>query len=1068
MAEDKKGGGDFSLPSAGAIAIVLSLIGYFLIGPDAFVDERPNTKEVLGNDKGYAQDVDAKLWQDPFSAIKKDLEKSSSKTASFALLKKDASSFEINIKDESGSENIADHTVDQLYKHWKGLPGNDNPGITIIAAMVSGSNYAEIQEMRIRRRYALLSALSTLRFKPEDPEHIGYFKPSSPLDVSNLTTSELPDAIPFEWFNPPEHTKDCANNKQISLCGKVLVLWLNDTRFGERPIEKIREIFWQISSRKKTTNWQYAVIGPNDSGQLRALAMEVHDASHQETPDENLVKLNNIRFFSASATAEDAWILEGLRRDFGINGLTGVLKNKGITLTRTIADDKRVAEELVNELKLRQIDSRNNHVVLLSEWDTFYGRVLPLTFAAAYQNSTDNHPEKDRWEGIHPKEIDLYNLPSECESFQNSEPHHFGRVHCFSYVRGIDGKLPGNTAKEEAKSDSQSPPKEKNHSDSYDHPDGLSQKDYLRRLVDQIRELDHRLIQEDHGCFNPTRRCGISAIGVLGYDVYDKLAILQALRSYFPGKIFFTIGLDALYSSPKELPSTHNLIVASSFGLNLRPEIQKNVPPFRDSYQTSFFLATLLAITNQWKDPQEWLKKPRIFEIGRKGPIDLSGDKAYQPCNYYLSKCDDIQPSGVWSRPRSNETILRWILLLFGILLLYRASWKFREIIQNTGNLILIFLGKTIKKPLSVSGVALFVSSTIILALIWFIWVYPNEEPWLWADGISIWPVELLRILALILSVSFLMKIKAELKKSNEIFEENYKVNLDGTLKCVPLFAGLKSIHSWKPEVLGGDDKVDVKGVWGKYREKNVFHARVVRSLFNLVFFMTFSYCIILLSGGLPVPARGDLAFYLDKVIVFFAGISVLLLTMLVVDASRLGDRFITHLNGDGKPSDWPSDIVVAFANDWGINKDYVIYWIDVRFVAEFTEVIGKFVWYPIIPLLLMVAARSSIFDDSVFSYGLVISFSILLLYLFSCAFWLQSGANKMRAKAIGELNKKLRTLRGATAPRKEIDRLERLIVDIEDIKKGAFTPFMQQPQVRAVLAVIGGGSGLPLLEHFF
>ena len=1104
MAENKKGGSDFSLPSAGAIAAVLSLIGYLLIGPNAFVDERPNNQEGIVSNTGTVQDVDARLWQDPFDAIKKDKEKSASQTASLVLSKKN-DSFTVKVKGNLGSENSDEHSREQPFKksdfYWNGYKHNEgDPGtgtqkvkreITVIAAMVSAGPYSEMQEMRIRRRYALVSALSTLRFKPRDPEHIGYLKP----DIKSVP--DIPEAIPFEWYDPQSHDRadDCAKQNAFQ-CSEVLVLWVDDTRFSQNPIEKIKEIFNQVTPPQTDDHpkidFHYAVIGPNDSGQLKALVKKV--------TDDNGCLDKNIKFYSAAATVEAAWILEGLPKKSGrpckadavtppsnkneknideLN-LVNTLNDRSVSLVRTISDDKLVAKKLINELEQRQVNPDKDHIVLLSEWDTFYGRALPLTFAAAYQgepykwHGLDAY-EENKWQGLHPKNAATYNDISECESFSNSAT---GRVHCFSYERGIDGKLPGSTVKEETKSGSQPTSNEKKFFDTYDRPDGLSQKDYLRRLVDQIRELDHKLIDQN-GCSDPSERCGVSAIGVLGYDVYDKLAILQALRPYFPGKIFFTTGLDALYSSPKELISTHNLIVASSFGLSLRSEIQKNIPPFRDSYQTSFFLATLLAIMDNKTESgnitlasqlKGWLAEPRIFEIGRKGPVDLSKKINYPLCNTYLFHCDDIHPPSVWTRHRSNEVFLIYALLVLGVTLLYRVSWTFREAVKNIREPI----WETIKNPLSKAGAILFAVLVVALTLVWIIRAYapPNEEPWLWADGISIWPAEVLRILAFILSVLFLISIRKDLYKSNEGLEKKYKISLDKKLQCVPLYTGLKSIHNWvAPELDNG--KINAKKLWNEYREKNVFHARVMRSSLNLSIFVAFSYTAIMLSGGLPVPARGDLAFYSDKLIVFFSGISVLLLTMIVVDASRLGHRFIQHLSGNGEPSNW--SIAASYSGDWGLDEDYIAYWIDVRFVADFTEIIGKFIWYPIISLLLMVAARSSVFDNSTLSSGLVISISILLLYLFSCAFWLQNGASGMREKALRELGKKLRLLRWKNIPdekkaqvEKEIAQVESMIEEIENIKRGAFTPFMQQPPVRAVLAILGGGSGLPLLERFF
>ncbi|MGH7059748.1 MAG: hypothetical protein ACREFH_05115, partial [Stellaceae bacterium] len=92
----------------------------------------------------------------------------------------------------------------------------------------------------------------------------------------------------------------------------------------------------------------------------------------------------------------------------------------------------------------------------------------------------------------------------------------------------------------------------------------------------------------------------ISAIGVLGSDVYDKLLILQALRSEFPSASFFTTDLDALLLPDKKSHYTRNLLVASSYGLKLDPRLQADIPPFRNTYQSSAFLAALRVIRERF------------------------------------------------------------------------------------------------------------------------------------------------------------------------------------------------------------------------------------------------------------------------------------------------------------------------------------------------------------------------------------------------------------------------------------------------------------------------------------
>jgi hypothetical protein len=153
---------------------------------------------------------------------------------------------------------------------------------------------------------------------------------------------------------------------------------------------------------------------------------------------------------------------------------------------------------------------------------------------------------------------------------------------------------------------------------------------------DSLRSLSMRISQLGKDLRRQKRR--IAAIGVLGSGVRDKLLALRALRRQFPQAFFFTTDYDRALVASNELGSARNLIVASSFGPVLHRSIQRETPAFQSSYQTSAFLATLLAIgdpAKAWSMPpeiparlSEQLLAPRIFEIERNGDIrTFPGDR---------------------------------------------------------------------------------------------------------------------------------------------------------------------------------------------------------------------------------------------------------------------------------------------------------------------------------------------------------------------------------------------------------------------------------------------------------
>lgn len=1088
---------------AGLAALFMALASLFMVNQTALNTERPST-EAVGNKASRApQDVDTRLWQDPIQAINvaiKNTNASTQKSNDNDARKNTNASpaksndVEKNSLEITGVQKPIEHSRDAIYSEQ-----TNASKIMLMAVMVSGAPTPEQHESRLRRRYALISALASKGYTPIDAEHIGYFKTTPfeqenkrdestvhgcdapngekpPNNPNNKTVSqdvELPETVPFEWFE--QSNLNTAGESNGSRPNKVLVLWVDDTRFSRDPMTKTIELFRRLAPEQQSLvslkKLECVVLGPNSSGHLKAMTTESNI--------DPMVK--NIRFYSALATAADSEILKGIEPEE--TNLPQYLKKKhGIHLTRTIADDQKVIESLVGELKLRHIsvdkergtggEKEGDHVVLLSDWDTFYGRTIPITFEKIYEGDTEG----------------------KCSALDSDE-----LVHCFKYVRGIDGILPGASNKNDTKSSAPLKPEFNNAPRALDRPDGMSQKDYLLRTVAEIRKLDIRLRQKP--CFNPTRRCGVAAIGVLGYDVYDKLMILQALRPFFPNKIFFTTGLSASYWSPTELPYTHNLIVASSFGLALNPKQQKDIPPFRDSYQTAFFLSALMALdkTEHPQGSHNWFKTPRIFEIGRNGPVDLS-DPANESCSENLSECANIHPPSIMEfSDTSYKTILKLALGGIGFILLYLASWRIRKWTNH------IFLRKkkegALASRINWSVVVAILLSAILLLTFSF---HPQlEEPWLWFDGISIWPSELLRLVALVLCFVFMHDARERIAKNETEAADQFRLHNteQGTPDTETANSLCARIHSWleansilswrgtknKPWMKAGEIEVSI--LWQKYHELGRWKSRRSRSLIWLFLFASFAFLSITLSGGLPVPARGNFAYYFDKILIMFSGLATLYLTMLVVDSAKLCSIFISHL--EEARSTWPAftdnkgnDKYTQSAENWGLDRKYTVYWLDIQFIALRTASIQKLIWYPVVPLLFLMMARSPIFDDWTHPPGLIVAVLVLLLYLLSCAFSLEHGAKNMRSKATEKLYEELKALRGnqvsdpkdeelitpcikpASNP-KTIDQLERMIKEIEGLKQGAFVPFFQQPWVEAVLALAGGAGGLTLFGNF-
>ncbi len=510
--------------------------------------------------------------------------------------------------------------------------------VLILPVMLSGGTYSEDRESRIRSRYAIESALGQSGYAPEDAERIGWVRvpwltteginlvkmnsecfaveelsrASSVEAASSVNENSTPLDLRFEWHRPKVFYPGAAITKKPS----VLVLWLNDSFFEDEPLLRLPMLLEPMMKAASRTNGLAPVklIGPRRSSTLRSMlpSWSTQELSLSNDFPNLWSKITNvfgrIDLYSATASAMDETFVRT-----NLNGpprahLRTALTNIGFkSFHNFAATDDQLAREILAELKLRgaELTNTNNHLVLISEWDTFYARMLSLTYAA----------ELARDQGTSSNRLDFV------EGYIKGTKSMPTNFHSYVYLRGLDGQTVGGAepagTEDNAKAGRAPIGDLPNWAPDANKAEGQAQFDYLGRLGDRIEKLQERFHRGDRG--------RIKAIGVVGSDVYDTLLILQALRPRFPDVLFFTTDLDARYWHPREQAWSRNLIVASGYDLMLHGRLQREVPPFRDSSQTAQFAATLAALGNTNLLTLTNVQ-PRRFEIGKHGAVSLRTD----------------------------------------------------------------------------------------------------------------------------------------------------------------------------------------------------------------------------------------------------------------------------------------------------------------------------------------------------------------------------------------------------------------------------------------------------------
>ena len=1111
MSDDQNGksGGWFGNPLP--IMMVVLLAAGVLVKNVPLESARPTDAERVKFAPTGQQDVEARLWQDPFAAVEK-YKKSSNQAVA-----------------PTEKASLDSHPPDRLHSRITDQHGK----MIVVAVSVFGGSYAEDAESRRRSRFAVVSALGFHDYHPESNDTIGYFRidPSEPK--SNARKPTYDDDVPYEWFEWGDKSRS------------VLVLWLKDEKLTDKPLSTLRDLFSQLTPPQQPSKDSFNVklIGPRGSAGLNALVDQL-----KQKPLSLLNDINDVEVYSPSATISNCDLLnqKGSQPKWDcFKDPPSLLGEKALSIVRTTGTDDVLAAALLWELWLRGVNRDLGYV------DPWWDRIWPTLEKWFGQNPTESRRKCDDGLVLIGERDTIYGrtlLRYLTDGFSGR----CGRekqVRTFSYLRGLDGVLA-----DADKSSSKTPPKddsskakdlrEQLEDAPPEHAEGRNQLDYLRRLADEIDRLD------DDKSFAEN---GVKAIGLVGSDLYDKLLILQALRSRFKSKIFFTTDLDARYLHVDQKDWTRNLVVASNFGLSLRPALQHSTLPFRDSYQTATYLATLMALEQyqpyDWtlgiEDrlrpglqlprqilesyltatrfippmalPKDWTEKmkdwmrPQIFEIGRTEAVHLASPSIERlsqwigspykdiadtakdtKCTSDLAKCENIEPN--WpSRSLSLDHLSEILIMLcLGIFLVALANRHVNETVRAA------FAAPSPNRDAAwtilYAVIGTVVVVFIIVVIVWTLMdnslVQGIGEPFVWFEGVSVWPSLVVRFVGLVTMLSlwyaFLKMIqqkekpdkdfKIALPKIRKLNRSKMSAWLNGPHLKLALFdeAGNAEASSVVTKESTEKKIFDITTLW-----QNYLLATSWREMAGWIF------SSMLLVGGLGVaayfvfgkasfPHRGQLVVTLHTILVLFNGPLLWLVIFWVGYETRACSRFIETLIG--ARSLWPPVLLDHEEASTGVPSAHLDDYLDFKLIVHATQRIHWLIYLPFVGILFLVLSRSNFFDTMDFPLALVFVTGLALTYALYSAVLLRKSAEAARARVLKNYETRLLTQTRATdsqppfmmASPVSAEQIKILMERIRGTREGAFAPFAQQPALQALLLPFGGYGSVQIIEYLF
>ena len=1077
-----KGSGESKIALVGVVTLAVALAGVLLV-KEPLRSSRPvgtglDVKQTTGE-----QTVRARLWEDPLAAVQRGMQEASPPASGLPKSAPNQSA-ESSLVHRLGPLRFA--IADRVKKGEQ---------ITVLLVTMSGDPYAESTESRIRDRYAVGTALGVACYVPEDEGHLSFIEGN---------TLGVGPALPYEWYRIRE-TRVCDEGE--ARAKSTLVVWIPDDSLDRGFLATLTSLSQALvcqetiqksgclltDDRRKLVRLNptlqqavtFKLVGPRSSSAFRELLDEaggLYGEPHTGVgvwPNAD----GTIELYSPWASTMKGLLAYGLKKDGGKGPVCQTyeaceqefyhrLAVANVRLVYGIGSDDRLFNTLIEELERRQVRLGWDAVILIGDWDSFYGRALPIEFRAAACTKVSTFTDAElkqiqvpstikAWCPTVPRAIDLQiQRPVDYESLTLN-------VFRYSYLSGLDGEVPGVDSMKAARGEN--PKANANFKDLLagglqERSEGTSQLDYVRALATRIQDEGE----------------GAKAIGILGTDPYDALLILKALRPAFPYAVFFTVDLDARHLQASEYKWTRNMVVASPFGLQLDSSLQRDVPPFRGSYQTATYFAVLQAVNHVAcrvegdrqqssvpcsagyhvaMTPEDRVynsaEHPRIFEVGREGAVDLSivdveGVRTIHPLRADLERTDNqgqlkqgVGPGG------ATMMALVGIGLCVGAVLAWTNQRLWLRVSRSWRSFAAVGL-------LLLIGTAVFLAMGGETALMAH---HDEGEPFSWTAGVSIWPGEWLRLLVVVLCLIFLVKGARDLTKNSDLLTKDFVFRIDqGSRSRFTLrtcWTNLQRVYH--PAATRAATTVDQ--AWSWYLEAASPLQRTARVLVLVLLYLAIMISLDhwVVDEEMIHPCRGWLSCRVDVIMTLASVSFVVLLNLAVFDEVMLCCRWIGWVNTSS--GGWSEQVQEVYLREYGLSQshkaefDKLKYLAGIDLISRRTETVNRLIRYPFIALLIMIVARNDYFDIWNYPLLLLLAWALNVVLALSGALLLYRSADRAKGSVLAGLSKQMIQALGLGKDHEiRAKQVQYIIGEVEANQKGAFVPFYQQPVVESFL----------------
>lgn len=388
-----------------------------------------------------------------------------------------------------------------------------------------------------------------------------------------------------------------------------------------------------------------------------------------------------------------------------------------------------------------------------------------------------------------------------------------------------------------------------------------------------------------------------------------------------------------------------------------------------------------------------------------------------------------------------------------------------------------------------------------------------GEPMFLW-EGISAWPTVILRALAAAISLAAVAWAWRKLSVNRREIERDYC--LEAGLRGLPVTLGqqwqsyrtagmgtgstfglllnriLRPLSGNKPLLLPPDKPSVIKHkpssreghlprslviFWAEHRVAGSMPARMARVVLLAWIFLVVTSALYVLLPVEDIPIRGDYAgVWLWSWVIHTVAFQILVFW--VMDANLLLSRFIRQLSRGRFV--WPRALRAQWATlPSGVMDAYVDDYLTMTLIAKRTSAVNRLIYAPTLVMLILVASRSTVFDNwsAPLSSSLILALNAVVLL--GSALTLRRTAEQARNLALSRLDHYLLQgtvpeSTGSPADRPVMEKPDReapekqltvLRQRIKELRTGAFSPYSEEPWLRAVMVSLTGLGGSAILD---